>query len=168
MEANYIFVIVSRKYGRFLVTVPKRFRSAIETRIWHVNRDPTRAAGRDFVVCSSKSKTNPAIYLHVFIWGLMRRKAARLDHIDGQPLNNSEMNLRPATNTQNAMNRRTRRDNSSGIPGVSWHRRIGKWSVRVGSHKERILVGYFDDLERARIARNRTVQDLHGAFAVLV
>lgn len=42
------------------------------------------------------------------------------DHKDHNLLNNKRDNLRPATNSQNMMNRQLHRNNTSGHPGVYW------------------------------------------------
>ena len=58
--------------------------------------------------------------------------------------------LREVTNKQNNENRAgARRDNRSGVRGVSWHARDGKWRVRVVHNGRTHSGGYFDDLDEA-------------------
>ena len=50
-----------------------------------------------------------------------------IDHIDGNPHNNKFANLRIATSRQNQCNQKIRRDNTSGLKGVSWDSKRNKW-----------------------------------------
>lgn len=88
-----------------------------------------------------------------------------VDHIDGNPANNRIENLRPATRSQNSMNAKTRSDNSSGVKGVSWYKRLGKWQVYVVANKRHVTVGYFDCRDEAEAASVKARLKLHGEFA---
>ena len=58
--------------------------------------------------------------------------------------------LRLVTRKQNNENLAgLRKDNSSGVRGVSWVEPNGKWRVRVKHNGRAIHVGYFDSLEEA-------------------
>lgn len=72
-----------------------------------------------------------------------------VDHIDGNPSNNSICNLRLATPKENQENVKLRVDNTSGHKGVTWNTRDRKWVARVQHHRVRILVGKFDLLDQA-------------------
>lgn len=69
--------------------------------------------------------------------------------------------LRIVTRKQNVENLAgARRDNkSSGLRGVSWHRRVHRWQVQVQHAGTKYFGGYFDDLDDAEAAavalRNR-------------
>lgn len=52
--------------------------------------------------------------------------------------------------------------NTSGVRGVSWHPRLKKWQVRVYVRGEVKHVGYYKDLEKAKIARSRAVEEIYG------
>ena len=70
-----------------------------------------------------------------------------LDHRVECPKNcvNPE-HLRPATNRENSQNRAgANRNSRSGVRGVYWHARNGRWQVQVG-HAH---VGMFDSIEEA-------------------
>lgn len=86
------------------------------------------------------------------------------DHRDGNGLNNRRENLRPATGAQNTHNQRTRIDNRSGVKGVSWHKRIGKWQARIGLHGKDKCLGYFADIQSAAEAYRNASNELHGEF----
>ena len=90
-----------------------------------------------------------------------------IDHINGDEANDSWSNLRAATRSQNMCNTKLRADNSSGVRGVSWNKRKGKWHVRVNVRGQMHHGGYFDDLEEASLVRDMIASKLHGDFARL-
>lgn len=87
-----------------------------------------------------------------------------VDHIDGDVLNNNISNLRAATIQLNNYNRAIGRDNTSGIKGVSWHKRDCKWIVQVGFKGSRFY-GRFDDVELAELVATEFRDKYHGEFA---
>tara|TARA_R110002167_G_scaffold83526_8_gene226815 strand:- start:2904 stop:3512 length:609 start_codon:yes stop_codon:yes gene_type:complete len=99
-----------------------------------------------------------------------RWPSGNIDHIDGDPKNNSVSNLRDVTQTENMQNCRIRSDNKSGCAGVSWHKARMKWHVRITDSGKTKSLGYFCDLEEA-ISTRRGAQkrlrftDRHGAAA---
>ena len=71
-----------------------------------------------------------------------------VDHTDQDPTNNRIENLREVSKSCNLRNSKVSARNTSGIKGVSWHKRIGKWLVRI-TNGEEIYLGYFDDFTEA-------------------
>lgn len=90
-----------------------------------------------------------------------------IDHIDRDPMNNRIENLREATFSGNAQNARVRKDNSSGVKNVCWHKRANKWSVSVAKNSKIRHFGYYDDLELAELVALEARDKLHGKFAYL-
>lgn len=91
----------------------------------------------------------------------------QIDHINRNGLDNRIENLRIATNSQNMMNRKKFKNNSSGVTGVSWHKNQDKWFVYVDANKKRKNIGYFDDLELAELVAIEARDLYHGKFARL-
>lgn len=88
-----------------------------------------------------------------------------LDHINRVKHDNSIVNLRLATKSENAQNVGLRRDNASGIKGVSFAKRRGRWQAHVRVNGNRVALGYFDSPEEAGKAAETMRVELHGAFA---
>jgi len=86
-----------------------------------------------------------------------------VDHIDRNPSNNVIENLRAATRQQNNSNSGLRKDNTSGIKGVTWHK--NKWNVRVSVNNKRIHLGCFEDLELAELVADMGREKYHLSFA---
>ena len=68
-----------------------------------------------------------------------------IDHIDGNKMNCQISNLRLVNSQENSMNRRKRSDNTSGVMGVSWHKRNCKWQAYISKDGKILPLGLFDD-----------------------
>jgi len=79
-----------------------------------------------------------------------------IDHIDGNPLNNSIDNLRDVSSRVNKENqRRARRDSTSGLLGAHWNTQAGKWQARIRVAGKLKHLGYF-----------MASSDAHAAYVV--
>lgn len=87
-----------------------------------------------------------------------------VDHINGDPGDNRWINLRPASRSQNLANSRLRRDNKSGIRGVSWHAVAQKWLASISVSGRSKYLGVHDTKEAALAAYASAAADLHGEF----
>lgn len=87
-----------------------------------------------------------------------------LDHIDGNKINNSIDNLRPATPSQNQFNRSGKGVNRSGRLGVAWHAQARKWQVQVKAAGKTVYGGLFADLDMADAAAKKLRSELHGEY----
>ncbi|WP_312721769.1 HNH endonuclease, partial [Escherichia sp. AM3] len=68
------------------------------------------------------------------VWVLMHGalgSSVDVDHKDGNTTNNKLENLRPATRAENLKNTPLRKDNSSGVKGLSWHSKNCGWQGRI-------------------------------------
>ena len=89
----------------------------------------------------------------------------QLDHIDRNTLNNRIENLRAASASKNMMNRKMFTSNTSGCPGVSWHKLQKKWMAYVNVDKKRKNLGYFLDLDDAIKVSTEARKTYHGDFS---
>ncbi len=76
-----------------------------------------------------------------------------IDHINRNPSDNRLVNLRDVTHKQNHQNRSKSSNNTSGHPGVYWHKRISKWVAQIKHNQKNIYLGCFSILEEAIAAR---------------
>ena len=90
-----------------------------------------------------------------------------IDHANGNRADNRIANLREATSSQNARNRRMRSDNTSGAKGVCWCDERAEWHAYIGVQGRRgsHTIGFFARFEDAVAARQRVAREMFGAFA---
>ena len=87
-----------------------------------------------------------------------------VDHISGNGLDCRRGNLREATCAQNAQNSRRRKDNKSGLKGVSWHKQRGAWVAQISVHGKRRHIGLFPTKYEAHEAYKEFSKQVHGEF----
>lgn len=78
-----------------------------------------------------------------------------VDHIDQNPLNNKISNLRLATEQEQKRNMPIPKHNSSGVVGVQWDKKAGKWRARIGIDGKSIELGLRDEFSEAVLLRKR-------------
>lgn len=88
-----------------------------------------------------------------------------IDHIDGNGLNNTRANLRPATTSQNMWNSPRRQDNTSGFKGVSYFRNDALWFAQIVVNRKTIYLGSFRDKLDAARAYDEAAVLYFGEFA---
>ena len=76
-----------------------------------------------------------------------------VDHIDGDKSNNHISNLRLATWSENTRNAKRRSDNKTGVTGVCYISRTGKFAAYARYEKKRYHLGFYDDRGDAIAAR---------------
>lgn len=102
-----------------------------------------------------------SIYAHQIAWVLMYGHLPKqvIDHIDGNPRNNSIRNLRDVPQKINCRNQRLSKLNTSGISGVRWYAPRNRWVVYGTGHVKGRTLGYYDSFEDAVKARERFIAD---------
>lgn len=128
---------------------------------WHLD------TGQGYVRTSSYLRSRT--FLHTFIMRMVYLKKDRIDHINGNKLDNRLVNLRFASASQNQHNKvksKTRKT-SSKYKCVYFHTASQRWLVSVALNGIRYTNGSHLTEEDARIAANNLMQKLHGPFAKL-
>lgn len=88
-----------------------------------------------------------------------------VDHKDNNPSNNRYNNLRNATYSQNNHNVRLRKDSTSKVKGVTYHKSSGLYQARVTVNRKQIYLGLFEDLELADLVCIEARNLYHKEFA---
>ena len=83
---------------------------------------------------------------------LSQGMVALVDDDDRNPLNNQRSNLRIVTHQENQLNKGRYRNNSSGLPGLTWNTYRGKWQVTVQKNGVRLINKLFSSREEAEQA----------------
>jgi hypothetical protein len=105
------------------------------------------------------------IWMHRVI--LSAPKGIRVDHKDGNGLNNVPPNIRLAPNGGNEQNRGKLSTNTSGFKGVHWCNFTNRWRSQIWLADKKIELGRFDDIADAARAYNAAAIKYHGEFAHL-
>ena len=144
---------------------------------WKINRGVYKGAGK--LAGSRKAsghitvRINKIPYeMHRIIWKWMTGEDPgelqidhKYDYVDGVHKSNYWWNLRKADEFTNNWNSGLRRDNSSGLKGVSYKSRTGKWVSQIQHCNQTIWIGTFPFAELAHAAYKKTAQELRGEFA---
>ena len=101
---------------------------------------------------------------HRLAWLYMNGEWPKLniDHINRNPSDNRASNLREVSQKQNMQNAGKYSHNTSGHPGVCWHKRISKWQASIVHNQKHIHLGYFTNIEEA-IAARKAAEKLYWA-----
>jgi hypothetical protein len=89
----------------------------------------------------------------------------RIDHIDGNKENNRINNLRECTASQNSQNRGRQSNNTSGVKGVCWRKKSGKWHAQIMSKGVFMHLGFYTDIDAAAEAVRAARAEHHKDFA---
>jgi hypothetical protein len=84
-----------------------------------------------------------------------------LDHINRIKTDNRIGNLREVTKAQNQWNTSSYKNNTSGYPGVSWHRKDKKWRARISIHGKYMFLGNYATPEAAYVAYMEAKEQIH-------
>ncbi len=118
---------------------------------------------REFYITPGRRGRRRVEQMHRVI--MQPRKNETVDHINGNGLDNRRENLRICSTRQNAWNARLSKANTSGVKGVCWAAREGKWLARVYDNRKVVWGGYFSCLAEAKAAIMAARERLHGEFA---
>lgn len=90
------------------------------------------------------------VWLHRSLLGLEKGDKRRVDHINGDRLDNRRSNLRICTQRENSQNLHGRRsNNTSGFRGVTWSKSARSWVAQATLDYQRFYLGCFRTAEEA-------------------
>jgi len=114
-----------------------------------------------------KNKVISRIRMHRMI--MNAKKGERVDHINGNRLDNRVSNLRLCTNAENVRNSKIRSNNTTGYKGVYQHKSksFNKFEAYIWVDYKKIILGYFKNKIDAAKAYNKGALKYHKEFAHL-
>src|SRR6266850_2330867 len=116
-------------------------------------------------VYAYRKANGQTILLHRFLLGITDQKT-RVDHKDGDGLNNLSSNLRIATCSQNQSNQKKCKTTTSSVyKGVTWYKRDSKWAAQIMQDGKRKYLGSFSNELQAALAYDKTARYMFGEFA---
>ncbi len=133
---------------------------------WRALVDKRR--GKVYAVRKTKGShsTRKSVYLHRELLGLTNPNI-KVDHSNGNPLDNQRQNLSACTTSQNNMNANKRSDGvSSQYKGVSWHKRDKKFYAAIKLNGKAKHLGSFFNEREAALAYDAAAREHFGDFAV--
>lgn len=122
----------------------------------------------------SKKRTSRTLYVkariggktvHLHRWLLDLDPSQKVDHIDGNGLNNTRSNLRIATQSQNMVNAPKISSNTSGFKGVHWNKKDSRWRAEITVQGKCHSIGSFKDATEAAKAYDLQAIKFFGEFA---
>jgi len=129
---------------------------------WHyIRRGKTGYAERRI-----SSKPPRVIHMHVAIIRRYKhwKHGCEVGHRNTCDCDNRKKNLRLTARGGQRANQGKRTDNTSGIPGVHWYERRGKWIAYINANKRRDYLGYFEKFEDAVTARHKAEIKYFGEY----
>jgi hypothetical protein len=108
------------------------------------------------------------IYLHRVL--LEAPHDHKVDHRNGNPLDNRKANLRLATHQQNMFNCGKRstykgKPTASTFKGVTWDKSCGRYRARIKKNGIYHYLGHFDEPRKAALAYDHAALEMFGEFA---
>ena len=148
---------ISLSNGGFFLVDEEDVRMAMCYRWNHYKGRVRRTLG------SGKYKNSKTVYFAREILGVNDYRV--VDHIDGNPLNNTRANLRICTIRENGFNRKLYANNTTGYRGVYWHKRIGQFQATIRVSGKAFHLGYYHKPEEAHKAYCLAADKYYGDFA---
>jgi len=129
---------------------------------WSVSSD-----GGDRMYVSTRIK-GEKIYLHRAL--IEAPNGKRVDHRNGDPLDNRKANLRLATHQENMFNcgKRCRykgKPTASSYKGVTWDKSCGRYKAQIMKSGINHNLGYFHDPRKAALAYDHAALEMFGEYA---
>lgn len=157
--------IISPKYGLKYSIIDTEDYYKIKDCIWRVCWDPKK---KNFYVYGSNSEKNILSLKLQRIIVDCNNEELKVDHINGDTLDNTKSNLRICTNAENSRNScKISKKSTSKYKGVDFIKKRKKYRVRIKVNYKEISLGYFSDENEAGKVYNEAAIKYFGEFAFL-
>jgi len=154
-------IIKSPKYGEKIVLIDDSDHELVKGLVWrpYISRNTYYASA---VIYNPETKKNKHVFMHNLIMGIIG-----VDHINHLGWDNRRINLRPATQRQNAKNMAVSKLNKYGLKGVSYSKSRNAYSCHITVDYKHIFLGYYSSLIDASNAYNEAANRYFKEFAQL-
>lgn len=105
------------------------------------------------------------VLIHRLLFGLKAGDKRKVDHINGDPLDNRRENLRVCTQAENTRNRKRHHNSKTGFKGV--YISGSRFYYLITHNKKQTWKFGFSDAASAARAYDKAARELHGEFARL-
>ena len=119
-------------------------------------------------ICAITDSHDRTIFLHRLIMSrYFNIDNLQIDHIHGKETRNDnrKCNLRVVTISQNRMNVGIKKNNKSGVTGVSWSNYYNVWVARITKYGKTYCLGNFVNFDDAVLARKRAEDIYFGEYS---
>lgn len=99
-------------------------------------------------------------------WLVGAQKGEEVDHKNHNTLDCRRENLRRCTKSQNMANMKTPRSNTTGFKGVTYDKRVNRYTARIKVNQKHLHLGSFLTAEDAGIVYNHAAKQHFGEFAL--
>lgn len=133
---------------------------------WHTNIgcDKNRYIYFDSTKVYDPKKGWATIRLHRLLLSIELYDKRKVDHINGNTLDNRKSNLRICTNQQNCMNSKKSKNNTTGYKGVTYDREREMYRAQIMTNRKQKYLGLYMSPELAHIAYCEASIKYHGEF----
>lgn len=147
--------------GKFAIVDEADFARVAEYQ-WYAHRE-----GRTFYAYANIRRSDGSRTI-IKMHRLLHPEWTEVDHCDGNGANNTQVNMRRATHSENLRNSRKQQGTSSSFKGVYLDKRRSKWHARItlsgGRHAD---LGHHASEEEAARAYDKAAVELFGESACL-
>lgn len=151
-NSTYIVEYVNRKGDVYRATIDANDLENVKNKNWRYHKNSNS------FVSGNGSVGNETILLHRFLMNdeisemveKTSNKRIVVDHIDGNPLNNTRKNLRVCTQGENVKNKTKFQNN---ICGVYFDNSRSKWVAEIKINFTKVYLGRYDDYSKAVYVR---------------
>ena len=161
-------VVNSKVHGAHIFFIDDEDYESVAGLPWYLcNGKHTWYAYRDFPRIRGKGEKKKGIMMHRQILNMEPNNGLIVDHIDGDGHNNTRINMRTCTVTENNRNQVHTIAGTSKYKGVNWSKYHKKWHSGIVVNKKNLYLGRFDNELQAAELYDIAARHYFGEFCSL-